>query len=110
MSVGWITAALSAGRGLLPGQMQAPESCYFPPGTGVSRAGVSAVATLGLTETAIEAQDPPGGTVYVTTGRVSRFEGEAPTRMWCVDYDEDFWPGARFAAGPGPHGWTLPGE
>ena len=96
-----------AGCELMAGS-PAPDSCLFPPDTMVTRVGRSPVAALGLAERGVESQDPPGGTVYVTNDPVERLGGRGTFRQWCVVYDVEDAPGARFHTGPVPDGWTPP--
>ncbi len=104
-----IAAVVLSGCGYLPLiEREAPESCAFPPNTSVTLAGEAPLARLGLLDPGLESQDPSGGTVHVTDDAISRFMGEAPSRMWCVVYGPEDRPGSRGGTGPVPQGWTPP--
>ena len=112
--LGPVATAVPAGCGLLPApEVEAPPVCPFPDGTMVTVVGETPLATLGLIDGGV-GPDPPGGTVYVTTQPVARFQGDPIGQWWCVVFLED--PPGRLAegssrsgsTGPVPQGWTPP--
>lgn len=101
----------TAGCGLMPGfGMDAPQNCAFPDGTKVTLVGASPIEDLGLLDPRVEVaeNDPPGGTVYVTTQPISRIADEAPALVWCVIYGRDAPDGYISGSGVVPEGWTPP--
>lgn len=101
----------AAGCGLMPGiGMDAPERCALPEGTKVTMVGQTPLDDLGLLDRRLEGgeNDPPGGTVYLTTQPVSRIADEAPALVWCVIYGPDAPRGWVSGTGVVPDGWTPP--
>ena len=101
----------TAGCGLVPGLgMDAPKNCAFPDGTKVTVVGTTPIGDLGLLDRRIEVaeNDPPGGTVYVTTQPITRIGDEAPALVWCVIYGPDAPDGYISGSGVVPDGWTRP--
>ena len=72
---------LSTGCGLLPGQ-EAPESCGFPDGTGLSYAGRSTTAALNVQEVVGDPLSDDPADIYITRDKFD--QGDLHGRLVCA--------------------------